>query len=148
MKAAADAPRYHDAQDFALPPGIVTATVDLHTNPGTTGDSVVTRTEYFIEGTEPQPASGGVAGVLSKIFHLGRAPKPPAAAVASPGAVPRAPRPAAPARNAKPAPPAGVAGGDDSAAAPDSQTGQKPRAKKGVFRKFLSVFRGGDRKKQ
>ena len=72
MKAATAAPQYHDAQDFAMPPGIVTATVDLHTNPGAIGDSVVTRTEYFIEGTEPQPAAGGVAEVFRKIIHPGR----------------------------------------------------------------------------
>jgi len=144
MKAAAAEPQYHDAQDFAMPPGIVTATVDLHTNPG---DSVVTRTEYFIEGTEPQPASGGVAGIISKIFHLGKSPDAPAAAVAAPAVAPRALYPA-PVRNARPATPAGVTGGDTSAAAPDPGTVPKPPAKKGAFRKFLSIFKGGDHKKQ
>jgi penicillin-binding protein 1B len=147
MKAAAGEPQYRDAQDFAMPPGIVTATVDLHTNPGATGDSVVTRTEYFIEGTEPQPASGGVAGVLSKIFHLGKSQDPPAA-VAPPAAAPRGLGPTALTRNAKPAAQTEVAGGDTSATAADSGTDPKPRAKKGVFRKFLSIFKGGDRKKQ
>ncbi len=146
MKTAAGEPQYHDAQDFAMPPGIVTATVDLHTNPGTAGDSVVTRTEYFIEGTEPQPASGGVAGVLSKIFHLGRSPEPPAATVALPAVAPKTLRPDAPGRIAKPAAPVGVTGGDKSAA--DSVTGPKPPPKKGVFRKFVSIFKGGNRKKQ
>ena len=148
MKAATDQPQYHEAQDFEMPPGIVTATVDLHTNPGTMGDSVVTRTEYFIEGTEPQPASGGVAGIISKIFHLGRSPDAPAAATAPRAVAPKAPYPAPPARNVKPAAPAGTPGVDNNVTAADSESVPKPRAKKGVFRKFLSIFKGGDRKKQ
>ena len=145
MKAAAEEPQYHDAQDFAMPPGIVTATVDLHTSPGTASDSVVTRTEYFIEGTEPQPASGGVAGLLHKIFHFGKSDAPPAAV--APAVAPKVVYPAAPAWNARPAPPAGVAGSGASAAAP-SRTAPKPRSKKGPFRKFLAIFKGGDRRKQ
>jgi len=72
MKEAVAEPAYHDAEDFTMPPGIVTATVDVHTDQGALSDSVVTRTEYFIEGTEPQPAAGGVAQLFRRMVHPGR----------------------------------------------------------------------------
>ena len=143
MKDAAKALPYHDAEDFTMPPGIVTATIDLHTNAGVPGDSVETRTEYFIQGTEPQQGpSGGVAGVISKVFHFSKSPpEPSAVAPLSPTSAPSGARLAS-----TDPPPAERQGGD--VAEPNPEKPQQRPAKKGVFRKLVSIFKGGGHSKQ
>ena len=55
MKRTTDLPAYKRLQPFSQPPGIVTAPIDIQTNLIALGDSTLTRSELFIEGTEPVP---------------------------------------------------------------------------------------------
>ena len=55
MKRATYLSIYRDPQPFSQPPGIDTAEIDIRTNQVALADSTTTRTEVFIEGTEPLP---------------------------------------------------------------------------------------------
>ena len=55
MKRATYLSIYRDPQPFSQPPGIDTAEIDIRTNLVALADSTTTRTEVFIEGTEPLP---------------------------------------------------------------------------------------------
>jgi penicillin-binding protein 1B len=55
MKRATGLPAYKAPQPFSQPPGIDTAEIDIRTNLVALADSTTTRTEVFIEGTEPLP---------------------------------------------------------------------------------------------
>ncbi len=134
MKRAVAIPDYSDPQPFAPPEGVVTATLDARSNQLATSDSMQTRDEVFIAGTEPVatgPSRAGAAGILSRIFQIGRATPPPAA-TALPSAVPLPPG----------APPRSVGG----PIAPAANPPPPPQAKKkGIVGKFLSIFKGKDK---
>ncbi len=131
MKHAVEVPGYQDVQSFEPPPGIVSAPVVQNAS-ATSGDASAVQTEYFIDGT--QPTSPGpiqaVKGILSRLFHPGgnnAAPAATAPAVPNASAVP-------PVTNLPPPP------GSPSAGPP-------PAPKKGgVLRKFLSIFKGKNKK--
>jgi hypothetical protein len=55
MRRATYLSTYEDPQPFSQPPGIDTAEIDIRTNLVALADSTTTRTEVFIEGTEPIP---------------------------------------------------------------------------------------------
>jgi hypothetical protein len=136
MKKATELPAYRDVKDFTPPSGIVTASLDTNSNLMATANSSATRSEIFIEGTEPAVAGSGGLGpgtvqnkgdqpsgiskILSEILHGGKShaePAPagsPASAGATPGDL-----------------------GDGSSVDPAA----KPKGK-GVLGKFLSVFKG------
>jgi len=131
MKRALDMPAYRDVQPFTAPEGIVTATIDTRTNLVAKSDSAQTRSEVFIEGTEPlvggtTPGSAS-GGILSRIFHGGSSPAAPGAATAPPMPLPAG----------APDPAANQAKGDE--ASPDTAD---PAKRKGIFSKFISVFKG------
>ena len=122
MKLATHYPAFQDAKAFEAPPGVVAVPVQLASTLPSGNDAVSVRTEYFIEGTEPQGQaphpSGG--GILSRLFHSGNG------AAAPPAATP------APAGNDNPA-----------VAAPNSDVSEQHEEKKGgVLRKFFSIFKG------
>ncbi len=132
MKRALEQPGYRDTQPFSPPEGIITATIDTRTNLVAHAGAVQTRSEVFVEGTEPLTAastagsSGG--GILSRIFRGGEAP--PAAATAPPMPLPPgAPEPAeAQARSEE-----------------DAAEGHDAGKRKGIFGKLISVFKGRER---
>jgi len=123
MKRATQLPAYRNVQQFSMPSGIVTASIDTNTNIVASAGSTSTRNEFFIEGTEPtvarnapamldikQSQPSGISKILSEIFHGGKSnAAPPEAA------------------------PAAGAAGENSPAKPKD---------KNVFSKFLSVFKG------
>ena len=122
MKLATQYPAYRDAKPFDVPPGVVAVPVQIASTLPSGSEAVSTRTEYYIEGTEPQgpsPHPGG-GGILSRLFHSGN----------------NAPAPGA----ANPAP----AGNNNTVvAAPKTDASQQHEEKKGgVLRKFLSIFKG------
>ncbi len=96
MKRATELPAYRNVQQFAAPPGIVSAPLDAQTNLVASGNAPMTRDEIFIEGTEPRPETtgGGIKGILGRIFHPGGAAPVPAAATAPPASGDPALRPA------------------------------------------------------
>ena len=119
MKLATHNSIYHDAKPFEPPAGIVSVPVQMTTNLPS-GESVVVRNEYFIEGTVPQGQPSGEAkgGILSRLFHGEGA-----------AAVP------VPATN----PPV-----TDEHGAVSNPEGSPPPSEKrgGVLRRFLSIFKG------
>jgi len=129
MKRAGDLAAYRNAQDFPPPPGVVSAPVEAHANVAGSGDTLVVRNEFFIQGTEPRPQApgGGLGGILGRLFHpqSSNPPTPPSLATATPpagGTPPPLPGGASP----PPPPP--------------------PPKKDGVVKKFLSIFKGGGSK--
>jgi penicillin-binding protein 1B len=145
MKRAVEVPAYQDAVAFSAPPGIVTATIDTRTNLVANAASFTTRDEVFVDGTIPfigapgeipgLPSSdmirpAGASGVLTRIFHLDKnqTTKPPST-VSMP-----LPQGAPPPLN-----PATITPPNE---APQPAAAEK--AKGGVFKKFLSIFKGKD----
>jgi penicillin-binding protein 1B len=124
MKRASEVPAYRDAKPFDPPPGVVTVPVEMRANPAGSGNSLLVRNEFFIEGTEPraQGPGHGATGILARLFQPRGVPTVPAAATAPPAADPSA----APAGNP-----------------PGAPAGQK---KEGVMKKFASIFKGGSSK--
>ncbi|MBV9183167.1 MAG: penicillin-binding protein, partial [Acidobacteria bacterium] len=81
MKKAAQLPRYSDMKPFTQPSGVVDVQLDKVTNLLATPSCPQTYSSAFIVGTEPSTTcdqSGGVRGILSRIFGLGsEQPQPP-----------------------------------------------------------------------
>lgn len=131
MKRALELPGYRDVQTFSAPEGIVTARLDTRTNIVARADAPQTRSEVFIEGTEPLtggPAAGNAGGILSRIFHSGGNEANPTVATAPPMPLPAgAPDPSA----------AGQAKAED-----ESGEAAEPAKRKGIFSRFISVFKG------
>lgn len=133
MKRALEMPAYRDVQPFTPPEGIITATLDARTNIVASAGATQTRSEVFIEGTEPLtagPASGGPpGGILSRIFRGGGSEAVPVAATAPPMPLPPgSPDPSAPQAKSEDLP------------------GNAPEAgkRKGIFSKFISIFKGNE----
>lgn len=134
MKRAVRLPAYQNAQPFPVPPGIVNAPVEVRTIASGTSDPVATREEVFIEGTEPkaqEPARP--LGILGRIFGQRNEP------TATP---PAAPPPAA-AGQTTPPPTTSDSPVSVEQATPDSQVEQK---RDGAVKRFLSIFKGGNKK--
>jgi penicillin-binding protein 1B len=130
MKLATRNPAYTDAKPFDPPPGLVAIPVQVASTLPSGNQAVTVRTEYFIEGTEPQthitPAGGG--GILSRLFHSGNTTSSPAPAAAP--VTPGAPVPL---------------GNDNTTAVanPNAEASQPPPEKKGgVLKRFFSIFKG------
>ncbi len=123
MKLATHYPAYQDAKAFEAPPGVVAVPEQLTSTLPSGDQGVTVRTEYYIEGTEPQgqaPHPGG-GGILSRLFHSGNSTTAPSAATPAPAGDPNAP----------------------VVAPPNPDAGQQPAEKKGgVLRKFFSIFKG------
>jgi penicillin-binding protein 1B len=121
MKLATHYPAYQNARSFDVPAGVVAVPVQITSTLPSGDEGVTVRTEYFIEGTEPQeqgPHPGG-GGILSRLFHSG---------------------------NSTTAPPATTtpAGSDNApvVAAPNPEGQQPTEKKEGVLKKFFSIFKG------
>ena len=128
MKHAVESPSYQDAKPFEAPEGVSTATLDTRTNLVANAGAPSTRDEVLIQGTEPLAASpagsGGLGGILGRIFQVNKA-------AATPPAAPALPLPAG-------APPPSIGAAPAANAVPEA-----PPAKKqdGLVRKFLSIFK-------
>jgi len=141
MKRAQALPAYHDMQDFPVPQGIVTATVDPESGYLATPNCPTTKTEVFIAGTEPTqfcPLHSGQklsdippVAWLSHLFGKPSTPQPPAAGQPATGTKNLSPN-AAPSGNLPPQIP--------PAASPE------PEKKKGLFDKIFGIF--GDNTKK
>ena len=141
MKRAQALPAYHDMQDFPVPQGIVTATVDPESGYLATPNCPTTKTEVFIAGTEPTqfcPLHSGQklsdippVAWLSHLFGKPSTPQPPAAGQPATGTKNLGPN-AAPSGNLPPQIP--------PAASPE------PEKKKGLFDKIFGIF--GDNTKK
>ncbi len=121
MKRATQVPAYQDVKPFELPPGVVSVPIRTVAGIPGSGDSVIVRNEYFIEGTAPQETSAGQpkGGILSRLFHPQNNAAAPAVATVPPVA------------------------GDPPVGNPGNAAEPPPDAKKGgVVRKFLSIFKG------
>ncbi len=134
MKRAVSLPPYHRTQDFAEPPGIVTVPVTF-ANVSLSWDKMTTGQEVFIAGTEPSPEGLGerLAGVLRKILPLGEAN--PEVHAAGP---PTTPSPA----SSLPGSPNAAGTSSPASESPDPA----PPKKRGVIKKFLSIFKKGSSK--
>jgi len=121
MKRATEIPAYRNAEPFVPPPGVVAAPVEMSASLTGSGDSVMVRNEFFIEGTEP-PAQGpgrGTSGILSRLFRAKGELAVPAAAATPPAVT------------------------DSAAPAADNPSEPPPGQKKGgIMKKFLSIFKG------
>lgn len=131
MKRAIELPTYQDTRTFSPPEGITTAVLDTRTNIVAQAGAAQTRSEVFVEGTEPLaagPAAGGApAGILSRIFRGGGGETVPVAATSPPMPLPPgSPEPSS----------AQAANADDSGNAPEAGK------RKGIFSKFVSIFKG------
>ncbi len=121
MKLATQYPDYRDAKPFDPPPGVVAVPVQVTSTLPSGNEAESVRTDYFIEGTEPQaqtPQQGG-GGILGRLFHSGND------AAVAPGATP-------------------APGADNPVVAPaNSDASKQPDEKKGgVLKKFFSIFKG------
>jgi len=119
MKRAVEIPGYNDPKPFPMPEGVVA--VPMETN-SPTSEAKIVRNEVFIAGTEPQ-APQPSRGILGRLFHPQGQSNLPAAAAISPGAADTPPQGAV-----KPSEAPSTAG------------------KRGVLKKFLSIFKGKDSK--
>ena len=122
MKLATKYPSYSDAKPFDPPPGVVAVPMQVTSTLPSGNEAVSVRTDYFIEGTEPQaqtPQQGG-GGILSRLFHSG------SGASVAPGASPTTP------------------GSENPVLAPQNPDASKqPEEKKGgVLKRFFSIFKG------
>lgn len=131
MKRATTLPAYRDVHEFTPPPGIVEAQVPAFSdNPG----DATTRTEYFIDGTQPSALSPlqGMANGVTSLFHriFGGGSAIPAAAPAAP------PSSNPPAMAAHPAP------GGQAAGLPPGVSANRSPKKKGPLKKLFSIFKG------
>ena len=119
MKLATKYPAYSDAKAFDPPPGVVAVPVQITSTLPSGNEAVSVRTDYFIEGTEPQaqtPQQGGGGGILSRLFHTGNGN------TVQPGPTP-------------------LPLGNNPTANPDAS--KQPEEKKGgVLKKFFSIFKG------
>ncbi len=119
MKQATQYPAYRDAKPFDPPPGVVAVPVQVTSTLPSGNQAASTRTDYFIEGTEPQaqtPQQSSGGGILSRLFHAGggSTPQPAAPGTPNPGATPANP-----------------------------EASKPPEEKKdGVLKKFFSIFKG------
>jgi penicillin-binding protein 1B len=150
MKRAVALPAYRDVHDFTPPSGVITAETQepvyisperaaaygVSVAPGAI-NSMAAVSEVFIEGTEPrQPAilqgvTSGISGLIHKVF--GSSPSPAAASPPA-SAPPRADNPSAQGSN------------ENQAGNPSANSAQgQPQKKKGVFKKFLGIFKGGSK---
>ena len=135
MKHAVALPDYRDPKPFAAPEGVVTASIDVRTNLVADASATETRDEVFVAGTEPSPSGsreGGTFGILSRIFRPAKVATLPV--VASAPTLPLPPG-APPASLGVQTPPA------EQVLQPPPPPQKKPG---GVFRKFLSIFKGKD----
>jgi hypothetical protein len=119
MKLATKYPAYSDAKAFEPPSGVVAVPVQITSTLPSGNEAVTVRTDYFVEGTEPQaqtPQQAGGGGILSRLFHTGNSN------TAQPGPTP-------------------LPLGDNPAASPDAS--KQPEEKKGgVLKQFFSIFKG------
>jgi penicillin-binding protein 1B len=124
MKLATQYPAYRDAKPFDPPPGLVAVPVQVTSTLPSGNEAVSVRTDYFIEGTEPQgqtPQQGrGGGGILSRLFHSGSSATVPAGTTTT------------------------TPGSDNPVVAPPNpEAPQQPDVKKGgVLKKFFSIFKG------
>ena len=125
MKRATELPAYRNVQPFEPPSGVATVPVQLSANLAGSGDSIMVRNEFFIEGTAPRPETVGreARGILSRLFHPAGGSTVPVVATAPPG----------------------VSNSPATAAAGPPQP--PPSEKKGgILKKFLSIFKGKESK--
>jgi penicillin-binding protein 1B len=124
MKLATQDPAYRDAKPFDPPAGVVAVPEQVTTTLPSGNEAASTRTDYFIEGTEPQAQAaqqpGGGGGILGRLFHSNNPTTP------APGAA------------------QGPAGANQPVVAPSNpDASQQPGEKKGgVLKKFFSIFKG------
>jgi penicillin-binding protein 1B len=154
MKRATAIPAYHDLQEFSPPEGVTEIRIDPETMQLATPSCPVTRTEVFINGTEPteycelhggrnfSPASG--ASWLSRLFGgQPKAPDDPNAASAEP-----APPAADPSGKDVPAARTAVAKKAPRKAAPEPAPAPPSEEKKeGLFHRIFGIF-GSSKKDQ
>ncbi len=119
MKRAAEVPGYADPKPFPMPEGVVAVPVETNS---TTSDAKIVRNEVFIAGTEPQSPQPS-RGILGRLFHPQGQPSLPAAAAVPTGA--------------SDAPPQGAV------KLPEASS---TAGRRGVIRKFLSIFKGKNSK--
>ncbi len=118
MKAATKYPAYQDAKPFDPTPGVVAVEVQENSTLPNGHDEAKVRTDYFIDGTQPQAQGqeqAGGGGILSKLFHsvTGSSAQSPA---------PAAPNPATSQEN------------------PEAAKPSEP-PKEGVLKKIFSIFK-------
>jgi len=121
MKRAVELPAYKDPQPFSVPEGVVSVPIETDS---ASSDAKIVRNEYFIAGTEPQPAQPA-RGFLGRLFHPQSQPNLPPALVLPPG-----PPGSQPPQAAAVKPPEAPA------------NAHKP----GLIKKFLSIFKGKNSK--
>ena len=123
MKRAVELPGYNDPKPFAMPEGVVSVPVEENSP---TSEAKLVRDEVFIAGTEPQvtQAPQKSQGILGRLFHPLPQPNLPASATLPKTMIGQSQSPAMP-------PP------------PDAST--TPR-RRGVIKKFLSIFKGKQEK--
>jgi penicillin-binding protein 1B len=123
MKRGTQVPAYRNVEEFLVPQGIVTATIDPPASVAAVGSPPASRNEIFIAGTEPQTESPrtGIPGILSRMFHRDQSESP---ATTAP-----------------------LAGGDTAAIPPDSAKEPPAEEKRGgILKRFFSIFKGGGSK--
>jgi penicillin-binding protein 1B len=139
MKRALQYRAYRNARPFEAPDGIVSVQIDPESGMLATANCPTTITEVYIAGTQP---------VTSCPLHGGGQSATHVAGWEIPGNAPPAAEasPAAPSANGPPAALTAHQGapGSGSAPPPPAQTAQnaeKPKEKKGLFRRLLNVFK-------
>jgi penicillin-binding protein 1B len=129
MKRAVRLPQYSNTQEFAMPSGVVTVSLDKATNLLSTASCPDAYNSAFVEGSEPKETCDRAdqRNVFQKLFG-GPAPAPPP--VNQPARV----YPPGPARRTNGAP---VEGQQSPAPAPEEK-------KKGFWGKVVGIFKGDD----
>ena len=141
MKRATELPSYRRVVSFDPPPGVVMAPIGSPAVVADASSKLVRTYEVFVEGTEPHSMGLGsrLASVLRAILPFGGPTATPSAA-------------AAPARAADPAPRAHagppLSPGDSNLSSQAVSATPHEWKKKGPLRKFISIFKHGDSKKE
>jgi penicillin-binding protein 1B len=139
MKRALQYRAYRNARPFEAPDGIVSVQIDPESGMLATANCPTTITEVYIAGTQPVtscPLHGGGQSVTHVAGWEIPGTPPPAADAAPPAPLVNAPPAALAARQG-----AQVPGSVPAAPAQTAQNAEKPKEKKGLFRRLLNVFK-------
>jgi len=134
MKRAHRYREYRNVSEFTPPDGVVTVEIDPATGLLATPGCAQTRTEVFITGSQPLKSCALHGGRGTRIVNWEAPPRPPAvvASIAPPPAqVASSSQPPAVAQQASPVVPP----------PPLPPRAEKPKEKKGFFRRLLGVFK-------
>jgi hypothetical protein len=139
MKRALQYRAYRNARPFEAPDGIVSVQIDPESGMLATANCPTTITEVYIAGTQPVtscPLHGGGQSVTHVAGWEIPGTPPPAADAAPPAPLVNAPPAALAARQG-----AQVPGSVPAAPPQTAQNAEKPKEKKGLFRRLLNVFK-------